>query len=227
MIVNIKSSHEDYEKYINGKRVIFVGPSPIMIGRGLGEWIDSFDVVVRTNHFPVVMNGNKNLEIDYGRKCDVLYVNMQYYHKIRPMPGELYKCMGIKWLCMKRCKDVDFRRLKTFCHMRVIQKSAKYVDRFIKSPLMGCIIIYDLSECFPAEISVAGIDFYQSSGKDYNSYIPGYITDEIQKINATLNIGQGVGHDIKANAQYMKDMYDREMITMPDFIYDNLCEAIA
>jgi hypothetical protein len=224
MIVTIKSAHEDYEKYINGKRVIFVGPSSIMIGRGLGEWIDSFDVVVRTNHFPIIMNDD--IAADYGKKCHALYMNMQYYHKTRPLNGDLYKRMGIKWLCMKRCRDIDFRRLKNFCHMRVIQKSVKYVNRFIKTPLMGSIIIYDLSECFPAEICIAGVDFYQSSGKDYKSYVPGYIPDDIQKINETLKIGQGIGHDIKSNAQYMKDMYDRGMITMPDFIYNNLCEAV-
>lgn len=226
-ITNTDSVHQKYFDYIYNKRVIFVGPAPNMIGRGLGEWIDSFDVVVRTNHFPVLMGEDKSLAVDYGTKCHVLYTNMQYYHKgMRPFRVDLYKQIGIKWFCMKRCKDVDYRLYHRDFKIRVIQKSVKYMTKIIKSPLMGNIICYDLSECIPGELAVAGIDFYQSSGKDYAAYVPNYIPKEIQKVNAELKIGQGVGHDERENTQYMADMYDRGMITMPDFIVEKMREVL-
>lgn len=226
-IANLPEVHKEFFKYISGKRVIFVGPAPNMIGRGLGEWIDSFDVVVRTNHFPVLMATDKSLAVDYGTKCNVLYTNMQYYHKgMRPLPVDIYKKLGIRWLCMKRCKDVDFRTYRRDFKIRVIQRASKYVNKLIKSPLMGIIICYDISEYAPSEFAVAGIDFYVSAGKDYSSYVQNYIPNEIQKVNAEMKIGQGVGHDLRENTQYMADMYDRGMITMPDFIVEKMREVL-
>lgn len=225
-IANIPDIHKDYFNYITGKRIIFVGPAPNMIGRKLGEWIDSFDVIIRTNHFPVLMKENKSLAIDYGKKCHVLYTNMQYYHRMRPYPLEEYKNIGIKWLCMRQCKDVDYRFLHRNIKIRVIWKSDKQVKKFLKVPLMGNVIIYDVSECIPAELVVVGIDFYKSAGENYSAYVPGYILKPIQKENEKLKLGQGVGHDPVDNARYTADMYDRGMITMPNFIVENMREVL-
>ena len=52
---NQVSQYEDYElepellNLVKGKRVAFVCPSPHLIGQGMGEFIDSFDLVVRVN----------------------------------------------------------------------------------------------------------------------------------------------------------------------------------
>jgi hypothetical protein len=226
VIANTSEVHKEYSKYISGKRVIFVGPASNMIGRGLGKWIDSFDVVIRTNHFPVLMKENKSLAIDYGKKCHVLYTNMQYYHKMRPYPIDIYKSIGIKWLCMRQCKDVDYRMYHRNFKVRVIWKSDKQIKKFIKVPLMGNVIIYDVSECIPGELAVVGIDFYKSSGDNYSAYVPGYISKQIQKENEKLKLGQGVGHNPVENARYTADMYDRGMITMPDFILKSMREVL-
>lgn len=57
------------EEMLNGKRVIFVAPSSHLMGKGLGEWIDSFDVVCRCNKMPAF----DNLYADYGRRCDIYF----------------------------------------------------------------------------------------------------------------------------------------------------------
>lgn len=221
-VINTPEIHKEYFNFIHGKRVIFVGPAPNMKGRVLGEWIDSFDVVVRTNNFPVIMNDDNYDSSDYGNKCDVLYTNMQYYHKTRPFPADVFRKFNIKWLCMKRCRDVDYRILRHDFKIRDTFRASKHINKLIRVPLMGPIIMYDISECIPAEFSVVGIDFYSSSGDDYSAYVPGYITEKIQKENERLNIGQGMGHDIKDNARYVKEMYDRGVLTMPDFIFDTM-----
>src|SRR4030042_6163274 len=225
-ISNLPEIHKDYFNYLTGKRIIFVGPAPNMIGRKLGEWIDSFDIVIRTNHFPVLMKENKSLAIDYGKKCHVLYINMQYYRKTKFFPIDLYKSLGIKWLCMRQCKDIDYRMYHNNFKVRVISKINKQIKKFIKVPLMGNVIIYDVSECNPGEFAVAGIDFYKSAGRNYSAYIPGYIPQPIRKENEKLKLGQGVGHDPVENARYTAVIYDRGMITMPDFILKSMREVL-
>ena len=40
--------------YFENKRVIVVGPSPHLVGKNYGEFIDSFDLVVRINELGVI-----------------------------------------------------------------------------------------------------------------------------------------------------------------------------
>ena len=59
-----------YNDLLKDKKVIIVGPSPSLEGKGMGEYIDSFDVVVRINKaFPI----EKGLESDIGSRTDIHY----------------------------------------------------------------------------------------------------------------------------------------------------------
>ena len=59
-----------YNEFLKDKRVGIVGPSPSLDGSELGEWIDSFDVVVRLNKaFPVKGEQQK----DVGKRTDIHY----------------------------------------------------------------------------------------------------------------------------------------------------------
>ena len=53
----------------NNKRVALVGPSPHILGKNLGKFIDSFDTVVRVNEIGVI----NNLYKDYGSRTDVAF----------------------------------------------------------------------------------------------------------------------------------------------------------
>ena len=58
----------EYLDELVGKNVVIVGPAGYMVGQGLGEYIDSFDVIVRVNHaLPIA------LPEDYGSRTTVLY----------------------------------------------------------------------------------------------------------------------------------------------------------
>lgn len=59
-----------------GKNIAFVGQAPNIVGKGLGQEINSFDVVYRTNFFPV-----PNTD-DYGSRCDVISVLKEYHHTV-------------------------------------------------------------------------------------------------------------------------------------------------
>ena len=59
------------QKLIVGKRIAVVGPSPHLEGSGMGEQIDSYDIICRLNElFPT------GLEKDYGSRSDILFWNM-------------------------------------------------------------------------------------------------------------------------------------------------------
>lgn len=61
---------ESYNEMLKDKRVIVVGPSPSLEGSGMGEWIDSFDIVVRINKaFPI----EEGVESDIGSRTDIHY----------------------------------------------------------------------------------------------------------------------------------------------------------
>jgi hypothetical protein len=55
---------KDFNKYLKDKRVIIVGSAGYIQGRKLGKWIDSFDVVVRTNQGYEINNPE-----DLGSAC--------------------------------------------------------------------------------------------------------------------------------------------------------------
>ena len=59
-------------KNFENKRVVLVGPSPHLINKGLGKFIDSFDTVVRVNELGV----SKNYYSDYGSRTDVAFLSI-------------------------------------------------------------------------------------------------------------------------------------------------------
>lgn len=220
MITMIKKDN-GFPGFIKGKRVIFVGPGSIMNGRGFGNFIDSYDVVIRTNHFPVLLYNDPSLAVDYGRKCSVLYTNMHYYHRHRPLPYDVYKELGFKWLCMKVVRAVDHRSAKNLFSIRTINDIANHLMRSMKTDaLMGSVILHDIVSHNPKEFFITGIDFFTSADENYGSYIPGYISEKTQEENLRRGVGQGKGHDLKYNAEYMLSMHDQGHFKTHDFILD-------
>jgi hypothetical protein len=55
---------------LDGKSVVIVGPSKTLIGQNTGEYIDSFDTVIRMNKSVPL---NKDLSSDIGSRTDILY----------------------------------------------------------------------------------------------------------------------------------------------------------
>ncbi len=228
MITMMKKQPEenDYIDFIKNRRVIFVGPGSILTGRGQGEFIDSFDVVIRTNHFPVLLKENPELIVDYGKKCSALYSNMHYYHRHRPLPYDIYHELGFKWLCMKIVKPLDIRSAKNIIRIRRINHLACYLQKTIKSDaLMGSLILHDIISCCPSEFFITGIDFFLSADNNYGAYPPGYISETIQRENALKGVGQGKGHNLQSNAKYMINMYNQNYFKTHDFVLDKIMKV--
>jgi len=70
------SEFKDYErderlaKILKGKRIAYVCPSPHLEGKGMGELIDSYDIVVRVNQNRAMLESQW---ADYGKRTDILY----------------------------------------------------------------------------------------------------------------------------------------------------------
>ena len=88
------------------KSVIVVGNSPNILGKNLGKFIDSYDIVVRINKFQI-----RGYEKDVGTKCNALHVN-ECVHKKR-FEKIFSKCFpNILWMGTRNrtkfCKKFGF-----------------------------------------------------------------------------------------------------------------------
>ena len=121
---------------------------------------------------------------------------------------------------------MDERIWKNMIRIRKIMDVSGYVQRLIKSDaLMGSIILHDVVSGCPSEFFITGIDFFLSSNDNYGAYAPGYISEEIQQENIVKGVGQGKGHNLKTNAQYMLAMHEQGYFKTHDFVLDKIKQA--
>ncbi len=221
-----------FNEYIKGKKVIFVGPSPIMIKKGLGEWIDkNFDVVVRSNGSINLINKIAFIE-DYGSKCNVLYTNVQFAREMKPMPVELWRKKGVNFLCMKNVNGMWYEKYNKFIRVINLGNIVKEWNAKINGLLFGVVIMEHLRRQNPKELWFTGMDFYKN--KDFvfkpnnydKEYYPGYLPEVVvQKANKD-NIGKIDKHDIVSNTRYFYDNYKKGFFKTNDFIVESMEEIL-
>lgn len=220
-----------YKDLIENKRVIFVGGCPNLVGKNQGEFIDNFDVVVRTNGSIYLLEDEKYRK-DYGSRCDVLYTNNQFYREMRPFPVKAWSMAGLKYLCMKTCKEFDKREMSKHLGARIIKRAIKEVNKKLKTALMGVYLFQDIINHNPKELFVTGIDFFISKKKvfehdNYQEYLPNYLPDKIRNQGNRINIGKKEdGHNVKDNTKYIYDLWTSGKISMPGFISDIMIKII-
>lgn len=198
----IQANNIKYKKFIQGKRVVFVGPSPCILGEANGELIDSFDVVIRTNGaFPV----NRDIEIDYGRRCDSLYVNGLYAREIN-LPIQDYINRGLSYLNMKEDKkNIRGRYKNKPLQIRDIRNGFTRSSRDIGAPpLMGSYIIWEILQMNPKSLYLTGMDCYSNPNLDKH-YIDGYLPSacNVKKLDTTR---------INAHKQEIQNNYIRRNV---------------
>lgn len=101
--VNISKKFNDYLK---NKSVIIVGPSPYLIGKGRGEYIDSFDIVIRMNKgWKIAQDRVK----DYGSKTNIRWHCMME-HPNNGGPFEIDNMLdyGVEWLASQFPRNLDY-----------------------------------------------------------------------------------------------------------------------
>jgi len=225
-----------FKKYIENKRVIFVGPAQSIVKKTKGKFINSFEAVARTNG-AIFLLDNRNYQLDYGSKCTILYTNVQFHRESGPFTDEQLmdwkRKYNLQFLCMKTCSQIHFDRYNKIICTRTIGDVIGELHKQIQGALMGPILLTDLANHNPKRLYFTGMDFYINKPDmfipgDYREYFPGYMPDKIVKKADIANIGRVDPHDQYSNAKYLYDMCkkgiletDQEIINIMETILDN------
>ena len=174
------SKYEDYElepellELVKGKRVAFVCPSPHLIGQGMGEFIDSFDLVVRVNQG---FAPTEDTWEDYGKRVDIL-VNCLNIHKLQALHANPEYVQTLKYILAPQVSLWDTPRVDSFLastgipHQNVsdgyLFKIFKEVGTTINTGLAGIITLLN----YPIhELYVTGMTFFNMNkmGRIYHN----------------------------------------------------------
>jgi len=200
----------EYLAELTGKRVVIVGPASYMQGKGLGELIDSFDIVVRINHaLPIAYPE------DYGSKTNILYHILSHRgNNLNKKPIEetelkLWHELGLDWMvCSHHAKS---ERIRIVGHMLenkfkwtcVNQKFSQGVKAQIgnKLPNTGVLAISHLLLSRLKSLNVYGFDFYLSG------VYTGYGDTKDDEVAIEINKRW---HDVSAQLVYMSKLVKRD-----------------
>ncbi len=228
-----------FADFIKGKSVCVVGPAPVMIGRGLGKEVESFDVVVKTGNAPTI--NDPNYFHDYGRRCDVLYINRSTYTDFREIPLREWKTKGVRHV---RLRTSDARHAQAMApHFHTEKIPDLFYEPISETqddvPLMGVVIVRELLAAGAGRVYLTGFDFNTSRGEskqaidlprygDFREYVPGYLTETMRKRLNNLRLHNTKdAHDHLANGAFFHSAYLQGKIEMPGFVLEKLCLLLA
>lgn len=166
------------DKLIKDKKVIIVGPAGYLEGKNLGEYIDSFDVVVKINY--ALLNTNYK---DYGKRTDVLYnylcedphgnvdvLSKELNDKVLEKKPKFIITTFAKPMMLQRYKYMLKNRIK---HILLEREFFDSVGKeVINAPNTGIVAIKHLLSLEPKSLNVVGFDFYEGG------YQKGYLNQK-------------------------------------------------
>lgn len=210
-----------YRDYLKGKRCIVVGPAGYLEGQGRGEWIDSFDVVVRLNWGQF---NTPQLTQDYGRRADVLYKRLLKLGKLDTIELQEYLDFGLQWIIAIDHNTLSGPNAVAFRQM--IGEAIPYIfDTTTRprlrvetrtSPLAGLIAVAHLLDHDVASVHVTGCDFYDSG------YHEGYGGAAYRRSVARKEGTLGPTHDRLKHIRHMAALRERDSRVS----YDEVLSAI-
>lgn len=94
---------KSYNEFLKDKKVVIVGPSPSLEESGKGDWIDSFDIVVRINKaFPVEEEMTKDIgtrtDIHYHCLCTDMHCGGPVFYQEMKESNVFVSCPYPKWV---------------------------------------------------------------------------------------------------------------------------------
>lgn len=173
--------NKKFTSLIKNRSVIYVGPSPILEGRSMGKFIDSFDVVVRSNNMYKVP---RKLWKDYGKKCDIVFFIDNYLKR--------EECLDIDFINKKEMIVISKKTIDQIDHNLTVDPSEIRSKLKNKNILTGLYTIEKLLEKKPKFLHVTGIDFYLNEKMHVTSYTTSDTLKEIYDTN----------HDTDDNIKY-------------------------
>lgn len=216
-----------YLTSLSGKSVILVGPADYLVGSGLGDEINSYDLVVRMNlSCPVP----EELKVDLGSRTDILYHICMTEKQIKAMDmphlthtreqTQSWADDGVKWLVSKRSqKTARVRKMHEAVDgiirmTNVMGFRLRMLEQLVDTnPNMSTVAIYHIMQSKCLKLRVIGCDFHRSG------YFPGYggFSAEQAKLGAgsTTMWGQTkqperpMCHDVNRQLKFLSYMLQR------------------
>lgn len=209
----------EYLDELVGKNVVIVGPAGYMVGQGLGEYIDSFDVIVRVNHaLPIA------LPEDYGSRTTVLYhILSRRNHNADgklTVTQEEVESWDCEWVVSRHeSRSSRIRAVGPFLQGRkwtamdheFFFKVRKEVGRL--APNTGVSAIAHLLQSQLKSLHVLGFDFYRSGV--YKGYGDVGENERADKVNERW-------HDVDAQLHFLKVLKRRDN----RLVYDSVLEGL-
>ncbi len=209
----------EYFSELATKKAIIVGPAGYLVGQGLGEYIDSFDVIVRVNHaLPI------EYPEDYGSRTTVLYHilsrrNHESTGKLTVSKEEV-DSWDCEWVVSRHAlRSGRINRVGPYLQGRkwtamdheFFFKVRKEVGRL--SPNTGVSAIAHLLQSDLKSLHVIGFDFYQSGV--YKGYGDVGENERADKVNERW-------HDVDAQLHFLKVLKRRDN----RLVYDSVLEGL-
>jgi hypothetical protein len=202
-------SSSRFYNLIEGKSIAFVGMSPNIKGAGYGHIIDKYDLVYRTNMFPIP----ESLTEDYGSRCDILGIQ-NAYKKLIPE----YLKTDIKCIVHYGGTDVVLEDKEKICFIAT-QESRKTMADYVNTltteqmqyPTAGIVayFICMLNKC--KSFTYFGVTGYQKekgvlqNHEGENNYIGQYLDfwdDRKDRLIKTDMINNAY-HNFKAHNEFL------------------------
>lgn len=229
----------NYLNFLKDKNVILVGSAHYLIGKNLGNWINSFDLIIRMNlSCPI----KEDLKIDIGSRTDILYHTLIYDKFIKARPDlfkphtkeemNSWKNDGVKWVVTHW--DKNNTRVKNFEPIinGIInwtdfpQKKYSCMKRELKSvPNIGTVVMSHVLDSDVKSLSVVGCDFHRTG------YYPGYggfTKEEAQKGTDSVAIWGQVAqpkesaHKIEPQLKFINELSKRDNRLILDHVLKNI-----
>ena len=195
-----RSSSNDYRKFIENKTCVVVAPSGQLERKGLCDFIESFDYVVKTNN----MYRPQHLNDDLGRRVDILYCPPVGKALV---DSEEFLSSRCKFLCFlpsfkSQWKIAHEKLLRSIKNLKISVKmpdqneKADCASKFNSVPLTGVYAINDLLNQGAKKVFALGFDFYRSG------YSIKQFTDETPILNGW--------HDHVQDMEFIENLIQNE-----------------
>jgi len=198
----------EYKKLIEDKRICIVGPSPILIGKNLGELIDSYDIVVRVNYSIGVPIQYQN---DYGFKNDVWYI----------CGFPFLNFVNVETLLEKKIKFICFKSRQRFFEFNGRDKinCLCFEDIMYCDDVLGLLTTKHILTLRPKELFVAGFSFYTTE-EHYLNGITDYFGDKfIDYVKENNIISNPNIHNLDYYRNWFKEKVNNNEIILDDESY--------
>lgn len=220
------------DNIVNQKRIALVGPSPHLLGRGEGPYIDSYDIIARINKGidTVIENG---LQQDYGSRTDLVFNNFSRgeLDEGGSLDPHRYRDHGVKLVFMTLPKSWrpevsagyrEFIKQDIIPVIEMTDNMQKPIKEVLEGalPHAGVTAIYELAKRSIKELYITGMTFYQKPGFYLKDYHDNY--DE-SKERSKAFYKESWGHQAGKEFSWFKELSEKDdRISTDEYLKDVL-----